>query len=66
MIVNGSTFSAEEAGLRTLSDLVRHYGLDPVTVAVEWNGTLPNRAQWDEIELTETDRVELIGFVGGG
>ena len=52
--------------LRVLTILIGHYGLDPVTIAVEINGEIPKRDQWSSIALKESDRIEFIRFVGGG
>lgn len=66
MQVNGQDIALSALDGRTVLDLVRHFGFSAETVAVEYNGSLPERTDWAKIRLTEGDRVELIGFVGGG
>ncbi len=66
MVVNGQEIDLVASGLRTLTELVRHFQLDPGTVAIEMNGRIPERETWDAVELTGSDCIELIRFVGGG
>ena len=66
MVVNGKNISPAELKLNTLSDLVSHFDLDPRSVAIEMNGDIPSRDVWSEINLKDSDRIELIRFVGGG
>lgn len=66
MIVNGKTLSLDQISGKTLRDLIEHFNLDPQTVAVERNGEIPGRSEWPVIQLENTDRIELIRFVGGG
>ena len=67
MEVNGKSLQLDaNPGIRNLLDLIGHYGLDPVTIAVEINGEIPKRDQWSSIALKESDRIEFIRFVGGG
>lgn len=54
-----------EAGA-TVADLVRALGVAPERVAVELNREVVRRARWQEAELREGDRVEVVHFVGGG
>ena len=35
-------------------------------VAVELNREIVPRTQWDETQLSEGDRLEIVHFVGGG
>ncbi len=66
MVVNGEKMELAQSGLSSLMELVHHYDLDPRAVAVEMNGEIPNREEWERIQLADTDRIELIRFVGGG
>ena len=40
--------------------------LKPDRVAVERNGAIVARAQWQETLLSPEDRLEIVQFVGGG
>ena len=66
MIVNGKEIAPRELSLTTLKDLVAHFGLDPRSVAIEMNGEIPARDRWSDIYLKDSDRIEMIRFVGGG
>ncbi|MCS7079052.1 MAG: sulfur carrier protein ThiS [Chloracidobacterium sp.] len=51
----------------TLAELLTALGLtDMRRVAVEHNGALAPRAEWDKLQLADGDRLEIVHFVGGG
>ena len=50
----------------TLTDLLKHLGLDPRTVVVELNREIVRRPRLGEVDLKNGDVVELVHFVGGG
>lgn len=65
MMVNGS----EEKLLgddMTLALFLAHKGLQAVSVVVERNGDVVERAQFGAVHLKETDSLEILRFVGGG
>lgn len=64
IIVNGRETEIPEGG--AISDLIRSLGLTPQRLAVELNGKIVRRAQWDSTRIAEGDRVEIVHFVGGG
>ena len=45
---------------------VRSLGLDPRAVAVEVNGEILERSQFETTILGQADRVEIVRMVGGG
>lgn len=63
-IINGDEFNFEDA--LTLSDLLDSLELDKDRIIVEWNDTLIKSEQFKEIIVRESDRLELLEFVGGG
>ncbi|RIN16200.1 sulfur carrier protein ThiS [Mammaliicoccus vitulinus] len=63
-IINGDEFNFDEA--LTLSDLLQSLELDQERIIVEWNDTLVKNDQFNEIFVRESDRLELLEFVGGG
>ncbi|GGI02826.1 MULTISPECIES: sulfur carrier protein ThiS [Mammaliicoccus] len=63
-IINGDEFNFDEA--LTLSDLLQSLELDQERIIVEWNDTLVKNDQFNEIVVRESDRLELLEFVGGG
>ena len=64
VILNGSAVELEPGS--TLQALVEERGLKPDRIAIERNGEIVGRAQWQQTALAEQDRVEIVHFVGGG
>lgn len=62
--LNGKT--TELDGIETVGDLVRSKDLKPQMVAVELNGEILPRDQYDQQKLSDGDRLEIVHFVGGG
>lgn len=62
--LNGKT--TELDGTRTVGDLLRSRDLKFHLVAVEHNGEILPREKYDEQELSDGDRLEIVHFVGGG
>ena len=67
MTLNGEsrTFPDLRPG-STLNHLVEVLQLKPDRVAIERNGEIAARTEWQTLELQPGDRVELVHFVGGG
>jgi sulfur carrier protein len=66
MKVNGKILNIEELKSKTLLDLIQFYKLNPSGIAIEMNGEILNRENWDGLNLQNEDSIELIKFVGGG
>jgi thiamine biosynthesis protein ThiS len=49
-----------------LDDLIADLGLKGDRVAIEHNGNIVTRAEWDSTTLADGDRLEIVHFVGGG
>lgn len=64
VIINGEENSLGTGD--TLAAVVRHFGLVPETVVLEYNGSIVKPALWEQTALSDGDRIELISFVGGG
>ncbi len=62
--LNGKRVELED--VRTIADLLRWRGLDPRLVAVEHNGEIVPRDQYEQRELRDGDVLEVVHFVGGG
>ena len=62
--VNGRTEQLD--GVATVGDLLRHFKLAPIRVAVEVNKDLVPRKTFDDAPLHDGDNVEIVTFVGGG
>jgi len=64
MRVNGKV--SELDGTMTIKELIIDSGYREDRVAVELNGRIVPRSEYDNVFLSEDDRVEIVGFVGGG
>lgn len=64
IVVNGEP--REVAPGSTVTDLLAELELDPRTVAIERNGAVVSRGDYDEVELAGGDRIEIVRFVQGG
>ena len=61
--LNGESRSV--AAGSTVAELVESLGLAAGRVAVERNREIVPKSRWSE-ELRDGDRLEIVGFVGGG
>jgi sulfur carrier protein len=61
---NGREFEVD--GTMTVAEFVRSRGLDPRYVVVERNGKPLERSRYEEVELADGDRLELVRAVAGG
>ena len=66
MVVNGKELQLDELAAATPAALLEHYALDPRTIAIERNGAILPRQEWQSARFADEDRIELIRFVGGG
>lgn len=64
IILNGETREVKEG--YTVSGLLSDLDLQAERVAVELNLTIVDRRAFGDTTLCEGDRVEVIGFIGGG
>lgn len=62
--INGK--QREVAESRSLFGLIEDLSLAPERLAVELNGQVVRRADWQDTTLNDGDRVEIVHFVGGG
>jgi len=62
--VNGEGREVEEH--TSLQDLTRTLELKAERLAIELNGEVVRRADWQHRLLNEHDKVEIVHFVGGG
>jgi sulfur carrier protein len=50
----------------SLTQLIEQLGMKGDRVAVELNREIVPRAQWAQTNLTDSDHLEIVHFVGGG
>ncbi len=62
--LNGDVTSL--TGVASVAQLVASLGLDPRLVAVEHNGSIVPRGEYESTGLASGDRIELVRFVQGG
>jgi sulfur carrier protein len=62
--VNGKPQALQDGA--TLTELVQALGLGEKRVAIEVNRELVTRGEWAGRVLRESDKVEIVSFVGGG
>lgn len=62
--LNGETREIMEG--QSVASLLAELGIQDERVAVELNLTILNRQSFNQTPLREGDRVEVIGFIGGG
>ncbi len=61
--INGQP--AEAVG-KTVAQIVEEQGLNVQRVAVELNGDIVKRSDFDKVVVKEDDSMEIVNFVGGG
>lgn len=63
MIING-----EKMGLKELKflDFLRQRGLKSELIALELNGKIVPKSEFEHLILKENDKAEVVSFVGGG
>lgn len=61
--INGIEYDA--AG-QTVMQHLQATGYDPKRVAVELNGDIVPKAQYDSVAFADGDTAEVVSFVGGG
>lgn len=50
----------------TVTELISELKLDTEKVVIELNGDIPEKSRYSEIILSDSDKIEVIQFVGGG
>ncbi|MGL5806438.1 MAG: sulfur carrier protein ThiS [Xenococcaceae cyanobacterium] len=64
LIVNGDPVSCNAQ--ITLPDLLTQLNLNPRLIAVEYNGEILHRQYWQDKQVQQGDRLEIVTIVGGG
>lgn len=55
-----------DAAGKTVAEIVTEKGLNVQRVAVELNGDIVKRSDFDKVVVKEDDSMEIVNFVGGG
>lgn len=64
LTINGKPAEFQE--IHTIADLISLRGLKPTLVAVEQNGSIVPKGEFELREVSDGDRLEIVHFVGGG
>jgi len=62
--VNGESQTCQEN--LSLPRLLEYLGYNPRLVAVEYNGEILHRQNWEKTIIKEGDKLEVVTIVGGG
>jgi thiamine biosynthesis protein ThiS len=63
--INGETRELNHNQI-VLAELVRELALAPQRIAIELNKRIVRRSEWEQTNINEGDRIEIVHFVGGG
>jgi sulfur carrier protein len=64
IVINGAERSFDAP--LTLAQLIEQLGMKGDRVAIERNREIVPRGQWEDTQLEQDDRLEIVHFVGGG
>lgn len=64
LVINGETKTCP--AVVNVRDLILHLGIGQDRVAVEVNGRIAKRKDWESTPVANQDRIEIVQFVGGG
>ncbi|MCR2057356.1 sulfur carrier protein ThiS [Campylobacter helveticus] len=63
MVINGEKFNLEEL---KFMEYVKQKGLRVEFIALELNGKIISKSEFENLVLKKGDRAEVVSFVGGG
>lgn len=49
-----------------VNKLLEHFSLPTKLIAIELNREVVRRIDWEDVKISESDKIEIIHFVGGG
>ena len=64
ILVNGERLELDEG--TSLAGLLERLSLSEKRVAIELNGRVVTRVDWQQTVIAEGDKIEVVHFVGGG
>jgi sulfur carrier protein len=64
VVANGTPYEVDPG--ESVDGFIRARGLDPLFVVVEYNGEPLERTGYQDVQLSEGDRLELVRAVAGG
>ena len=66
MLVNGKDLPLSFITENSILSLLENFQIKPGTVAIEKNGEIIPKDLWNLCDLSDSDKIEIIKFVGGG
>jgi len=64
IFINGET--REVQNKMNLDELLKLFSLPQERIAIELNKEVVRRKDWEDIQIKNDDKIEIIHFVGGG
>ena len=64
VFINGETREIEQE--INLIELLKHFSLPAERIAIELNREVVRKKDWENIKVSDGDKLEVIHFVGGG
>jgi sulfur carrier protein len=64
VFINGET--REISNEVSLSELLKNLSLPSERIAIELNKEVVRRKDWENIQVKDADKIEIVHFVGGG
>ncbi len=64
VFINGETKEIEQT--LKLNELLDHFSLPNKRIAIELNKEVVRKKDWNAIEIKDSDKIEIVHFVGGG
>lgn len=65
LVINGDRITVPVA-IASVSDLLKHFGLQDKVVIVELNHDILEKGNHQVTRLSDGDKIEIVHFVGGG
>ena len=62
--VNGQEYYTQEK--ITLLDLIHYFNYKDSLLVLEYNNLICNKKNWNNIFITDNDKIEIVTIVGGG
>ena len=65
-LLNGQKYHTNTKYEITLHDLIRYFNYNTSLLVLEYNNLICSEKDWENILITNEDKIELITIVGGG
>lgn len=62
--LNGEKYSIKNE--INLSDLIHYFDYKKSLFVLEYNNSICNKKNWEEISINHNDKIEIVTIVGGG